>query len=213
MDDVTDGTSDDARAAALATPLGKFIDDNKYTGPVPLDGTPAPMQNAVFSYSEAVGQAAAVTESELAGDLSAIGGLDPSEAIDQAKTPEQLLVEMKSKGFSTPLDWVTRATPEALRKVLNPFIHFKTIRLAGGPADGYECDCSHMPSDGLICFFAGNGSGGVEQAVYRIILKEIERTEEEKKAGKAVAYEWIGDYMGKRRYIAPLMVNGIRKGG
>ncbi len=140
-------------------------------------------------------------------------GFDYARGGGKQKTARELYAECMDKGV--PMDWP--ATPAARSNLPvslprpDPYREFKSLRFIGGPADGSFGQYLEMPADGVICFFTDNGKGGVEQAVYRIILKEIERTDDEKKYGVPQAWEWIGDFMGKRRYIAPQVVNGIRR--
>lgn len=87
----------------------------------------------------------------------------------------------------------------------------KEIVLKGGPCADAVLDAFATDADGLIYFFRNNGLGRIEQAVYRVVLEEVERTEEERKAGKVVEWKWVGEYVGKR-YMPQPMVNGVRKG-
>lgn len=87
----------------------------------------------------------------------------------------------------------------------------KEIVLKGGPCVGAVLDAFATDADGLIYFFRNNGLGRIEQAVYRVVLEEVERTEEERKAGEVVEWKWVGEYVGKR-YMPQPMVNGVRKG-
>jgi hypothetical protein len=99
----------------------------------------------------------------------------------------------------------------------------KTIHLKGGPLDGGYDDYLTTDSDGHLYFFRNN-HGEIEQCVYRIVLKEKEReklsdaaTDDEraayrkKWAGVEPEWDWVGEYVGKRRVIKR-EVNGIRKG-
>lgn len=87
----------------------------------------------------------------------------------------------------------------------------KSIVFKGGPLDGLVYSAATTDADGLIYFFRNSGTGRIEQAVYRVTLEEISRTDEERRAGKIQEFNWIGEYVGKR-YMPVPMVNGIRKG-
>lgn len=91
------------------------------------------------------------------------------------------------------------------------FYEHKEIRLKGGPMDYALVSAIACDADGLLYFFRNDGSGKIEQAVYRIELEEVERTEDERRAGKIQEWNWVGTYVG-RRYLLKPMVNGIRKG-
>jgi hypothetical protein len=96
----------------------------------------------------------------------------------------------------------------------DPFLAPKHIRYDKGPADGLTRSLDKMPPDGIITFFAESSPGNIEQAVYKLTLKANEQTPEEKESHAPLKYEWVAEYVGKRRYRAPLqgMISGIRKG-
>lgn len=136
------------------------------------------------------------------------------------KSPQELLAEVSRDGERYPPDIMPKLGPpfpdyatiaKRAQEKLDPFLRTKIVAFKGGPADGEERSHASMPADGLICFFQNN-NGTPEQAVYKMQLKEIERTEEQRKAGTAIEWEWIAEYQGKRRYIPLGTVNGIRKG-
>lgn len=164
-----------------------------------------------------------------------------SEAVDQAKNQERAtslvppaddadagpgMVELGESIFGVP-PVVTASNPggnghefarsmfEALATPKSPFFDAKSVVFRGGPLEGHVRWMREMPLDGLIAFFCDIGIptiGSPEQAIYRIVLKDVEQTEEERAARKRVEREWIAEYVGKRRYIPQAMVNGIRKG-
>ena len=108
-------------------------------------------------------------------------------------------------------EMLKKATSEVTRDDDRNFTSAKIVRFRGGPADEMTQELQAMPADRLVCFF-GHSEGSPQQAVYRLALREIERTEEEKKANTPATYEWVAEYVGQRRYLPPLQVNGVRKG-
>ncbi len=110
----------------------------------------------------------------------------------------------------------------ALTGELEEFTRVREITFKDGPFDkiirpfnAFEL----MSSESGLLYFFREFHGEIEQCIYRIILKERKKPElkpdasdEERAAHRAIPteYDWIGEYVGKRRCPVPT-VNGIRK--
>jgi hypothetical protein len=133
---------------------------------------------------------------------------------------EQLVTMLNGESFESEFPRVEYYQPSSL--LLPPsgtpdhtepwdFARYKQVVLEDGPLDKCMVRACIIDPDGLLYFFRNNGRGEIEQAVYRVALVEKERTAEEVKAGKAREWDWVGQYVGKRRVITR-MVSGVMKG-